>query len=113
MSFIPHTSEDVSLMLAAIGVQSIEDLFEEIPQGLRAKSLDGVPAALCEMEIGRLLTERAARDGRLLNVLGGGAYEHHIPAPVWAIAAAISGKLPMAKAGSPACRMKAEPSRSS
>jgi glycine dehydrogenase subunit 1 len=86
MSFIPHTTEDVSLMLAAIGVRSIDDLFEEIPQSLRAKSLDGVPPALCEMEIGRLLTERAARDGRLLNFVGAGAYEHHIPAPVWAIA---------------------------
>src|SRR5580658_2597823 len=86
MSFIPHTADDISLMLAAIGVRSIDDLFEEIPQGLRAKSLDGVPPALCEMEVGRLLTERAACDGRLLNFLGAGAYEHHIPAPVWAIA---------------------------
>ena len=86
MSFIPHTADDISLMLAAIGVRSIEDLFEEIPEDLRAKSLDGVPPALCEMEIGRLLTERAACDGRLLNFLGAGAYEHHIPAPVWAIA---------------------------
>jgi glycine dehydrogenase subunit 1 len=86
MSFIPHTADDISLMLAAIGVRSIDELFDEIPQGLKARPLDGVPPALCEMEIGRLLTERAARDGRLLNFLGAGAYEHHIPAPVWAIA---------------------------
>jgi glycine dehydrogenase subunit 1 len=86
MSFIPHTAEDISLMLAAIGVRSIDDLFEEIPQDLKAKPLDGVPPALSEMEIGRLLTERAACDGRLLNFVGAGAYEHHIPAPVWAIA---------------------------
>jgi glycine dehydrogenase subunit 1 len=86
MSFIPHTADDISLMLAAIGVRSIDDLFEEIPQSLKAKPLDRVPPALCEMEIGRLLTERAACDGRLLNFLGAGAYEHHIPAPVWAIA---------------------------
>jgi glycine dehydrogenase subunit 1 len=86
MAFIPHTSDDVSQMLAAIGVRSIDDLFEEIPTALRAKPLDGVPPALSEMEIGRLLTERAAFDGRLLNFVGAGAYEHHIPAPVWAIA---------------------------
>ena len=86
MSFIPHTADDISLMLAAIGVRSIDDLFEEIPQGLKAKPLDKVPPALCEMEVGRLLTERAACDGRLLNFMGAGAYEHHIPAPVWAIA---------------------------
>src|SRR6185437_12152977 len=39
-----------------------------------------------EMEVARLLTERAASDGRPLNFIGAGAYEHHIPAPVWAIA---------------------------
>src|SRR5580698_15535 len=38
------------------------------------------------MEVARLLTERAALDGRPLNFIGAGAYEHHIPAPVWAIA---------------------------
>jgi glycine dehydrogenase subunit 1 len=38
------------------------------------------------MDVARLITERAAADGRLLNFIGAGAYEHHIPAPVWAIA---------------------------
>ena len=56
------------------------------PAALKAKPLDGVPPALCEMDVARLVTERAAGDGRLLNFIGAGAYEHHIPAPVWAIA---------------------------
>jgi glycine dehydrogenase subunit 1 len=86
MPFIPHTPDDVAQMLAVIGAPSIDALFDEIPPALRAKPLDGVPTALSEMEIARLMTERAARDGRPLNFLGAGAYEHHIPAPVWAIA---------------------------
>jgi glycine dehydrogenase subunit 1 len=86
MPFIPHTSDDIAQMLAVIGVPSIDALFDEIPPELRAKPLDGVPTALSEMEIGRLMTERAAMDGRPLNFLGAGAYEHHIPAPVWALA---------------------------
>jgi glycine dehydrogenase subunit 1 len=45
-----------------------------------------VPPPLSEMEIGRLMFARAALDGRPLNFIGAGAYEHHIPAPVWAIA---------------------------
>jgi glycine dehydrogenase subunit 1 len=85
MAFIPHTSDDVARMLEVIGVQSIEDLFDEIPRNLRAGTLD-VPPAMSEMEISRLMSERAAADGRPLNFLGAGAYEHHIPAPVWAIA---------------------------
>ena len=85
MAFIPHTEADVAAMLAAIGVSRIEDLFDEIPPELRARSLSGVPAALNEMEIGRLMSERARADGIALSFLGAGAYEHHIPAAVWAI----------------------------
>ncbi len=49
------------------------------------KSLAGVPDELNEMEVGRLMTERAALDGRPSCFIGAGAYEHHIPAAVWAI----------------------------
>jgi glycine dehydrogenase subunit 1 len=85
MAFIPHTEADVAAMLATIGVARIEDLFDEVPAELRVKSLAGVPEALNEMEIGRLMSERARNDGIALSFLGAGAYEHHIPAAVWAI----------------------------
>jgi glycine dehydrogenase subunit 1 len=85
MAFIPHTPDDIARMLEVIGVRSVDELFDEIPRELRAGTL-GVPPAMSEMEIARLLSERAASDGRSLNFIGAGAYEHHIPAPVWAIA---------------------------
>src|SRR5579885_2262570 len=78
MAFIPHTEADVREMLAAIGAESIEALFDEIPASVRAGPLTGVPEALGEMEIGRLMRERAAADGQPLCFLGAGAYEHHI-----------------------------------
>ena len=85
MPFIPHTENDVREMLDAIGVARIEDLFDEIPAGLKIDALAGVPAALGEMEIQRLMRERAALDAGHLNFIGAGAYEHHIPAAVWEI----------------------------
>jgi glycine cleavage system P protein (glycine dehydrogenase) subunit 1 len=85
MAFIPHTPDDVAGMLDVVGVRSIEELFDEIPAELRAGTLK-VPPPLSEMEIARLMSDRAALDGRPLNFIGAGAYEHHIPAPVWAIA---------------------------
>jgi glycine dehydrogenase subunit 1 len=85
MAFIPHTPADVEAMLATIGVSGIEQLFDEIPAALRVKSLDGVPVGLNEMQIGRLMSERARADGHPLCFIGAGAYEHHIPAAVWAI----------------------------
>jgi len=85
MPFIPHTEAEISEMLGAIGAPSIDALFDEIPAALRIKSLAAIPDALSEMEVGRLMQSRAQRDGRPLNFLGAGAYDHHIPAAVWAI----------------------------
>lgn len=85
MPFIPHTADDIREMLAAIGAPDIQALFDEIPAELRSRALDAIPPALSEMEIGRLMSERAAADGQKLNFIGAGAYEHHVPAAVWAI----------------------------
>jgi len=86
MPFIPHTEEEVVEMLDAIGADNINDLFDEIPRDLLIKDLDGVPDALSEMEVRRLMQDRAAQDGGAQCFIGAGAYEHHIPAAVWDIA---------------------------
>ncbi|HZX89079.1 MAG TPA: aminomethyl-transferring glycine dehydrogenase subunit GcvPA [Rudaea sp.] len=85
MPFIPHSEADVRAMLKTIGVQRIDDLFDEIPRALLIDELRNVPPGLNEMDVTRLLKERAAQDGTPLNFAGAGAYEHHIPAAVWAI----------------------------
>jgi len=85
MPFIPHTDADIAAMLKAIGANRIDDLFDEIPANLRSGELKTVPDGLSEMEVARLMQERAEADGRYLNFLGAGAYEHHIPAAVWQI----------------------------
>ncbi|MBT8102818.1 MAG: glycine dehydrogenase, partial [Gammaproteobacteria bacterium] len=79
MPFIPHTDKDTLEMLAAIGADSIDDLFDEIPAQLRIDHLHGVPEAHNEMEVSRLMRNRAAMDGSPLCFIGAGAYEHHIP----------------------------------
>ena len=83
MPFIPHTEDDTREMLAAIGADSLDDLFDEIPKSLLIDSLDGVPRSLTEMEITRLMRKRAAVDGAPVCFIGAGAYEHHIPQAVW------------------------------
>jgi len=83
MPFIPHTDTDIANMLKAIGVSKIDDLFDEIPKALRSAALKTVPEGLSEMDVARLMQERAEADGRYLNFIGAGAYEHHIPAAVW------------------------------
>ncbi|MCW8907434.1 MAG: aminomethyl-transferring glycine dehydrogenase subunit GcvPA [Sedimenticola sp.] len=85
MPFIPHTEQEVQEMLAAIGAQSIDELFDEIPASLRLSQLDAIPAALSEMEVGQLMGRRAQQDGQPVCFIGAGAYDHHIPAAVWQI----------------------------
>ncbi len=85
MPFIPHTKEDIAEMLDSIGAESIETLFDEIPTDLKSGQLTEVPPGLSEMEITRLMMERANQDGFYQNFIGAGAYEHHIPAAVWQI----------------------------
>ncbi len=83
MPFIPHTDQEVREMLDAIGVQQVEDLFDEIPETLKVSLSDAVPSQMNERDITRLMTERAAEDGTPLCFIGAGAYDHHIPAAVW------------------------------
>jgi glycine dehydrogenase subunit 1 len=85
MPFIPHTEEDISAMLASIGAATIDDLFDEIPPSLISTGLKQVPPGMNEMDVTRLMLERAEADGRYVNFIGAGAYEHHIPAAVWQI----------------------------
>ncbi len=88
MAFLSLTDADRAEMLAAIGVGSIEELFEQIPQGVRlGRALDLEPA-LSEAELMRHLEELAARNvhtGAELSFLGAGIYDHYVPAVVDAI----------------------------
>jgi len=86
MPFIPHTEEDVRVMLAAAGVSSVEDLFAEIPEDLRQVDLSAVPEGISEMELFRLMHDRAKQNNSLQCFIGAGAYEHHIPGAVWDVA---------------------------
>lgn len=84
MTFNPHTLEDRSAMLQAIGVGSTTDLFDVIPESVRFPDLQ-LPPLLTEMEAGRRLQNLAARNlapGPGQTFLGAGSYHHFVPATV-------------------------------
>ncbi|MGH2704796.1 MAG: aminomethyl-transferring glycine dehydrogenase subunit GcvPA [Actinomycetota bacterium] len=85
MDYTPHTNEDIEAMLAAIGVGSLDDLFEPIPEAVRLHRPLDLPTGLAENEVLDLLAGLAARNvgtDRLTCFAGGGAYDHYVPAPV-------------------------------
>jgi glycine dehydrogenase subunit 1 len=85
MTYGPHTASDRERMLGALGLDSIDGLFDDIPAAMRATGLD-LPAALDELSLARRLETLAARNQPgLTSFLGAGAYRHHIPATVDAI----------------------------
>ncbi len=84
MSYVPHTAADREQMLAAIGVDTIADLFNDIPEALRFPELR-LPAPLSEQEVRARLGELAeanSHTGQLASFLGAGAYGHYTPAAV-------------------------------
>jgi glycine dehydrogenase subunit 1 len=90
LPFLSLTDEDRDEMLAAIGVASIEELFAEIPEGVRFRGRLDLEPALSEPEIVAHLTELAERNahtGRELSFLGAGIYDHYVPAFVDAMLA--------------------------
>ncbi|MBM3319285.1 MAG: aminomethyl-transferring glycine dehydrogenase subunit GcvPA [Candidatus Eisenbacteria bacterium] len=90
MSYIPHNVEDREKMLRSIGVSSVEDLLREIPRSLRFEGTLPLPPPLSQMETERELAGIAAENGAALacdSFLGGGVYDHYVPALVGATAA--------------------------
>src|SRR5437870_5600624 len=78
----PNTASDRERMLTALGLESIEGLFSDIPAAMRATGLD-LPDGLDELSLARRLETLAARNQvGLASFLGAGAYRHHVPATV-------------------------------
>ncbi len=90
MAYLPNTSAERLAMLEAIGAGSIDELFAMVPADLRLnRPLDLAPA-LGELELTAHLTELASRNlpaGQTTCFLGGGSYDHFVPAVVDFIAA--------------------------
>ncbi len=82
--FIPHTEDDCRQMLKDIGVSSIEDLFESIPEAFRLSSPLRLPEPLSEPELINLF--RALEPQVFTSFLGAGAYRHFIPSVVQKLA---------------------------
>jgi glycine dehydrogenase subunit 1 len=88
LSYLSLTERDREEMLTTIGIDTVEDLFRDIPKGVRfSRELD-LERALSEQELTRELEELAARNvdtSKELSFLGAGIYDHYVPAVVDAV----------------------------
>jgi glycine dehydrogenase subunit 1 len=84
MRYLPHTPEEITAMLAAIGAPSIDALFEQVPKEARLERPLAIEPPLDEAGVMRHLGElaRKNRGAELVSFLGAGAYDHPIPPAV-------------------------------
>lgn len=85
MRYIPMTAQDRQAMLDAMGIASVNELFADIPEHLRMSRDLNLPPALAEAELTRHMKALASKNVNLedtVSFMGGGVYDHHIPAIV-------------------------------
>jgi glycine dehydrogenase subunit 1 len=85
MSYVPNTTEEQQAMLERLGLSSIEDLLETVPEEVRLRRALDLPAARSEYELKRELGKLAAQNHDLdstISFLGAGTYDHAVPSVV-------------------------------
>ena len=86
MSYLALTDSDRDAMLEAIGVESLDDLFADLPDGVRFDRALDLPPALTEQELTAYFEQLAAENQRAgVSFLGAGLYDHYVPAVVDAV----------------------------
>ena len=88
MRFTPTTDADRAAMLETIGAASIDDLFADLPEGVRFHRQLDVPRALTESELVAYFEQLASQNdhnGSHVSFLGAGLYDHYVPAVVDAV----------------------------
>ena len=85
MRYLPHTDKERKEMLKVIGIDSVDNLFSDIPEELIVKDDNLFPNHSGEIEVENILKKLSSQNLTLTDIpsfIGGGAYHHHIPATV-------------------------------
>jgi len=84
MRYLPHTDDEIRVMLDRIGVTSIDELFTAIPESYRLDRKLALEPSLDEASLIAHLSSLADRNdaAKALSFLGAGLYDHHIPPAV-------------------------------
>jgi glycine dehydrogenase subunit 1 len=82
MAFLTNSDQDIKEMLSEIGVTNFNDLISNIPDELRFKGKLEIPDAISEAEVTGLIDAIASKNVLGISFMGGGAYDHYVPAIV-------------------------------
>lgn len=80
--YFPHTEADIREMLQAIGVNSLDELYAEVPEELKLKRSLDIPSEHSELEVRAELQRLAANNAAPVCFAGAGAYDHYQPSVI-------------------------------
>ena len=77
--YFPHTPEEINAMLEACQLTSLDDLFTDVPEGVKLTRDYHVPSSMSEYEVIQWMSQLAAKNQTPVIFRGAGAYDHYIP----------------------------------
>ena len=80
--YFPHTEEDLKTMLAKVGVESLDDLYAQIPESIRFKDDYKIPLGASEMEVRQAFELLGSKNKQLTCFAGMGVYDHYTPSVI-------------------------------
>ena len=80
--YFPHTEEEIKEMLRVAGVNSLEELYSDVPDSIRFKGDYDIPEAKSEIELRQLLESFGLLNDQLTSFAGAGVYDHYTPAVI-------------------------------
>lgn len=80
--FFPQTKEEIELMLKQAGINSLDDLYADVPEQIRFRGEYDLPEPMSETEIRSLFEKLGEKNRRLTVFAGAGCYDHYTPAVV-------------------------------
>lgn len=80
--FIPHTEDDIRAMLGKIGVESVDDLYADVPEEVIFNREYDIPSAMSEVELRKHFKILGDKNKTLTVFAGGGVYDHYSPSAI-------------------------------
>lgn len=82
MKYFPHTANDLQEMLRVVGVNSLDELYSEVPEELKFKKELDLPSAMSEMEVRETITNLSNSNCPTISFAGAGMYDHYTPSVI-------------------------------
>ena len=80
--YFPHTDDDLNAMLAKVGVKGLDELYAQIPDGIRFQGDNELPWSCSEMEVRQIFEKLGSENKQLTCFAGMGVYDHYTPSVV-------------------------------